>query len=511
MKKNLIIWISIAVVIFSACKSDDSPSLSISQASYSVTAEKQSLSLAISSNSSWTAVSDTDWCVPSVASGEGDYTLPVSIAANTSTSARSATLTIGYNNTKVPVTVKQAGAAAFISLSTTASNVAYNTESQVITVTSNTSWTVSSDQSWCSPTVTSGTGNKDLIVSLDGNITTSARTATLTFTAGTLSATTTIKQAGGNGDEYHYKIPVIFHVLYNNASDSLQYVKSGWMSTILTGVNKLYSNNNMNMEFELATYDPKGNILSEPGIDREKISVSSIDCDNFMNGKAANNSTYVSMLWDLNKYVNVYLYVFYEDPKSQYTTMGITDLPYVSTSYPLSGLSNGEYYLTHSFDYPQCVSINSSYIYEVTNTKYYNSLDVTVTLAHELGHYVGLFHPFTETGETACSGTDYCNDTPNYDRTTYETWLSNYKYVTGTTTLADLAVRTSCDDGSTFIGHNIMDYEYCYSDKFTSDQRTRARYLLNYGLFIPGPKYSTTSKSSRSVINATRPPIHFIR
>jgi hypothetical protein len=41
-----------------------------------------------------------------------------------------------------------------------------------------------------------------------------------------------------------------------------------------------------------------------------------------------------------------------------------------------------------------------------------------------------------------------------------------------------------------------MDYEYCFSDKFTTNQNERIRYILKYGLFMPGPKYSTTGTSS---------------
>lgn len=400
-----------------------------------------------------------------------------------------------------------------ITLDSNTYNVAYNANFETISITTSSTWSASSDQSWCTPISTSGSGNKTVCFRINGNTTTSARTANITFKSGSISATTTVTQAAMSDTKYQYKLPIIFHVLYNNASSTTQYVNQGWMAQVVSQINTLYNNNGMNLQFEMAAYDPNGNALSEPGVDREKINVSSIDCEKFMQGEDSNNSTYTNMLWNLHYYINVFLYPFSSD-ESDYITLGITHMPYISSNSPsvISDLYENNtaattYYSSHSFNYPHCSSIDSNYIYQTSTSTSYNPLNVIVTIAHELGHYLGLYHPFTETGETTCSGTDYCDDTPNYDRTTYETWLdANYKTAT---TLAQLATRTNCSDGSTFVAHNIMDYEYCYSDKFTNDQATRVFNVLNYGLFMPGPKNSSVSTSSlqtlRSSNNQTQP------
>lgn len=44
--------------------------------------------------------------------------------------------------------------------------------------------------------------------------------------------------------------------------------------------------------------------------------------------------------------------------------------------------------------YPHCVSINNDYIYD--HDAYYSSSDIVATLTHELGHYLGLRHAFSE-------------------------------------------------------------------------------------------------------------------
>ena len=408
------------------------------------------------------------------------------------------------------VACQSSDSSAPLTLSAKSISAAYDELYKTVNISSNTSWTVTSDQSWCTPYTTSGTGDKTLVLGLIGNTTTSARNATLTFVADKTNSTASVTQAAGSGSEYHYKIPVIFHVLYSSATDTLQYVRNGRLATVIANVNKLYSANNMNMEFVMATYDPNGNELTEPGVDREQLTNATLDCEKFMDGKLSNNTTFVNMLWDLKRYVNIYLYAFKEDD-SGYTTMGITHMPYMPTGYALDGLNTSNYYAIHSFDYPHCASINNQYIYEESDSKSYNPMDVNVTIAHELGHYLGLLHAFTETGEDPCSGTDYCDDTPNYDRTTYETWLANLidtanKNKTNLT-MKDVVVRTACD-GSTFSAHNIMDYEYCYADQFTANQRTRVRYVLNHCNFVPGPKYNTATTSSSSARGSeTRPPI----
>ena len=379
--------------------------------------------------------------------------------------------------------------------------------STTLSVTSNYDWKLSSDQTWCVPSVTSGKAGvaTNTTVAIAANTTSTARTANLNFTVEeAIISTAPCTQAA----EEHYKLPVIFHVLYHSSTDSLQNVTQAQLSKIITAVNKLYSNNNMNLEFTLATTDPNGKTLAEAGVDRQYISTDSLDCDKFMNGDLTDNSKYVNMVWNLNNYINVFLYQFKTDA-SGYTTMGITDLPYVSSSKKLSGLQVGDYYLVKGFDYPQCSSINSLYIYEYDPTsQYYNPYDVSVTIAHELGHYLGLDHVFTEVGETQCSGTDYCDDTPNYDRATYEKWLLNYLDThKNISSMKELVPRTNCETGASFDGHNIMDYEYCYSDQFTTNQRERVRFVLNYGLFIPGTKLNSTSttQSSKTLNSLTRP------
>lgn len=116
--------------------------------------------------------------------------------------------------------------------------------------------------------------------------------------------------------------------------------------------------------------------------------------------------------------------------------------------YPeIEGLANGKNYpLSKPGNFPYCVSLNAAYIdKDFEGSRYttdkgnskgyiYHTADPNATLAHELGHYLGLFHAFSEkTGDKSNSeeadndeDTDYCTDTPSYNRVAYTKWESEY-------------------------------------------------------------------------------------
>lgn len=311
------------------------------------------------------------------------------------------------------------------------------------------------------------------------------------------------------GDDYTYTLPVIFHVLYQNKDSALQYIEHKRLKTILSYVNEIYQGNvygksqNIHVNFELATYDEKGNKLSTPGVEYIKYTGTyPIDYNDFMGDDSGKNKSYI---WDPNEYINVMLYNFKNTDKNT-TTLGISNMPYVaSDGYPqLEGLSKVQRVtLTkNNLKYPYCVSINSLYAYN-ESSRYtdqykghkgytYDRTDVNVTLAHELGHYLGLHHVFTEIDEEiadSCADTDYCDDTPSYNYNEYTDWVKYFveqkheeKFTVDT-----LTTRTNCD-GELWRSANLMDYSYCYSDEFTEDQLYRIRQVLYYSPLIPGPK-----------------------
>ena len=72
--------------------------------------------------------------------------------------------------------------------------------SKKVGVTSNTSWTVSANQTWVSLNKANGTNNDSVTISLTANGTSVQRTATVTFTAGSLTQTVSVTQSGSIPD-----------------------------------------------------------------------------------------------------------------------------------------------------------------------------------------------------------------------------------------------------------------------------------------------------------------------
>lgn len=327
------------------------------------------------------------------------------------------------------------------------------------------------------------------------------------------------------GDDYVYHLPVIFHVFYKDSKNPKQYISSTRLKELLSNVNELYQGNvynisldtieseNIHVLFELAEKDANGKKLSTPGVEYIKIYEDSIDCEDFMNSK-----TYAKYSWNQNDYINVMVYSFKNTDHTS-VTLGISNIPYKVAGYPdIEGLTNSKNYpLNKPGSFPYCVSLNAIYVdkkYEgtrYTTDKHqqnyqYNTADPNATLAHELGHYLGLFHTFSEKAgkkdksEAADDDddSDHCEDTPSYNRIAYGKWLTQYmeeaRKINKDTafTVKQLAKRTNTK-GKEWQADNLMDYSICYSMRFTPDQAYRMRQVLYYSPLIPGPKKARTS------------------
>lgn len=312
-------------------------------------------------------------------------------------------------------------------------------------------------------------------------------------------------------DDYFYQLPLIFHVLYQDIDDPTQYVPVSRIQSLVVHLNELYQGHiygeseNIRVRFFLAQYDEEGHRLKTPGVDYIKYTGKyPIDVQEFMND---NNRKYVKYLWEPNEYINVFLYHFSSEKNAQ--TLGISHLPYVvkgSTS--LEGLETIQrsYLSKKDLSFAYCTSINSTFI-NSESTRYqlsdkgksgyqYLSTDVNVTLAHELGHYLGLHHTFTEKKVNGnyeaideCFDTDYCKDTPSYNKVDYNKWLNEYLRFMNKrqVDMKRLVMRNNCA-GETFDADNIMDYAIGYGFRFTKEQKNRIRQVLYYSPLIPGPK-----------------------
>ena len=365
-------------------------------------------------------------------------------------------------------------------------NIDNNGGKITVAITSNSEWIIANSADWCIPDKYQGEGNDILTIKILANTKHANRQTNLIISAQGINQTIKISQQKGEVnpdlDKIHYQLPVIFHVLYQNENDINQYIKEELVRT-----NHFYQSEkcgiDINLEFVLATKDKNGTTLPEPGVERVPFNELPIDCEKFMRD---NTGKYTSLLWEPNEYINIMVYPFTDSQ-----ILGISTFPYSLKDFFLEGTQqvSASWITLENLSFPYCISINSSYIYEQSTDERINQNDAAITLAHELGHYLGLRHVFSEGGTTSmCTDTDYCKDTPSYNRSEYEQWLNNLdkqnKYQ-----LKDLAKRYSCEKGE-YEAHNIMDYAYCFYNEITLEQRKRIRHILNYSPLIPGPKES---------------------
>ena len=108
----------------------------------------------------------------------------------------------------------------------------------------------------------------------------------------------------------------------------------------------------------------------------------------------------------------------------------------------------------------------------------------------------GLHHVFSEKD---CEETDYCDDTPSYNREEYLSWLQENQEIS----FLQKCQRNGCESG-TFISRNYMDYDYSYLELFTPDQFLRVRHVLENSPLLPGPKNILVTKVA---CEETIPPI----
>ena len=189
---------------------------SVDRNEFNVAAAGESFSVKVTHNIGYKINSQPDWVkqTDKVPSGNTD-TYTFKTEANTSTEAREGVIVFcNDNNECVPVTVKQVGANATLSVSPASMTFTAKSESKTFTVTSNTDWTMTSDAAWVKLSATDGSGNAQVTVTAEENTATKQRIATITLKTkdGKTTATVKLSQNGADiifridGDNREYKV-----------------------------------------------------------------------------------------------------------------------------------------------------------------------------------------------------------------------------------------------------------------------------------------------------------------
>ena len=138
---------------------------------------------------------------------------------------------------------------------------------------------------------------------------------------------------------------------------------------------------NTGIQFCFATRDPNG--FPTTGIERRQTTIASFSMNNAMKFYAQGGMD----IWDPTRYMNIWI-----------CDMGNTGILGYG-EFPIGSVTNTFGVVIDHTVFGDTLAVNSVYNKGRTTT-------------HEIGHCFNLYHIWGDDG-TACSGTDYCSDTPN--------------------------------------------------------------------------------------------------
>ncbi|MGZ3920594.1 MAG: T9SS type A sorting domain-containing protein [Bacteroidia bacterium] len=297
------------------------------------------------------------------------------------------------------------------------------------------------------------------------------------------------EMASGKAQIVNYTIPVIVHVIHTGqAVGTFPNISQAQIQSQITVLNQDYASNGYNvnnlpavfqpakantgLQFCLATKDPNGNLLTEPGIDRISATSMTAALGSYPSKDPANSaySTTSSFMGFVDGYIKPntiwnplqYMNIWITNEQSAVGLLGYATFP-VGTG--LTGITgNGSATTDGLWCWAKAFGSNIVYpggIYDPTYNK-------GRTAVHEIGHWVGLRHTW---GDGTCA-TDYCTDTPPSQTANYGCPTHPYK----------LGVCTGNTTGEMF--QNFMDYtdDPCMYI-FTNDQTTRIQTAMQNGTY----------------------------
>lgn len=275
-----------------------------------------------------------------------------------------------------------------------------------------------------------------------------------------------------NRSEEILRIPVVFHVIYNNDAQNLSDEKIQEQLDILNQdygrLNADTSNtreeflpvaSSTGIEFYLAQWDPEGN--STTGITHTQTDQATFFNLQFDLNRMKSSSTGGVDAWDVNHYMNIWVCNLAVPILNTPLVLGFATPPNGAPNWPAGSAAEEPQY--------DGVVLHYEVVGENLNaTGALATVNRGRTATHEVGHYLGLRHIWGDgQGQDGCSVDDGIEDTPNCADAQQQT--------------CDYTANTCTDSPIDFPDQieNYMDYsdENCMN-MFTQQQANAMRYVV---------------------------------
>jgi hypothetical protein len=187
--------------LFTVVQDSTVPTLTISSNLLSAANKAGFAGINVTSNTEWTATSDQTWLTIAPESGTGNQILAISWTDNTSGHKRDAFVTFqGVGVTAIQsFRIIQDSVGGTLTISSNLVNASNTNGNASINLSSNISWTATSDQTWLTISPESGTGNRLVTFNWTENTSINNRNCTVIFTGiGVTQKLLTIVQKGKN-------------------------------------------------------------------------------------------------------------------------------------------------------------------------------------------------------------------------------------------------------------------------------------------------------------------------
>ncbi len=184
-------------VFVTVTQAGTAPFISLDPLSFEVTEAAGNASVNVTSNTGWTASTDAPEWVTVTPSGTGNGSLNITYTENTWAAPRTALITVSADGlSPAEITLTQAAAAVSLNLDPLTIQVTGEAGQAQLMVLANTDWTTSTDAPWVAMPA-GGSGNTIIQITYEQNPDLSPRSAGISISTGSISATATLEQAGG--------------------------------------------------------------------------------------------------------------------------------------------------------------------------------------------------------------------------------------------------------------------------------------------------------------------------